>query len=73
MAKPKELFDEGKKSERVTISLEEGEALEMYREAARRDERPAVLLRKAVRLGMAALLAARDTKENESISGFGSL
>ena len=72
MARPRELC-EPKKTEQFTVRLEDDEALEVYREASRRDVKAAVLLRKAVRLGMAAILAAGAQEENESSSGFGGL
>lgn len=72
MARPRELC-EPKKTEQFTVRLEDDEALDVYREATRRDVKPAVLLRKAVRLGMAVILASGAHDENESISGFGSL
>jgi predicted DNA binding CopG/RHH family protein len=72
MARPRE-FTEEKKTEQITIRLTEREALAMYREASRRELPPAVLLRKAVRLGMSAILDASSSDENESISGFETL
>jgi hypothetical protein len=67
MARPRELIED-KKSEQFTIRLESDDALDMYREAARRELKPAVLLRKAVKLGMAALLAASAPNDYLSCS-----
>ena len=72
MARPKDLYD-GKKTEQFTVRLPEPEAIGVYREAARRDIPPAVLLRRLVRLGMAALSDRHRADDNESSSDFASL
>lgn len=72
MARPRELQD-AKKTERFVINVTEAEAIEIYREASNRDLPPAVLLRRFVRLGMAASSHRNRADDNESISGFQSL
>jgi hypothetical protein len=63
----------GKKTEPFVIRVTEPEAIAIYREAARRDLAPAVLLRRFVRLGMAASSNSSRADDNESSSDFASL
>lgn len=63
----------GKKTEPFVIRVTEAEAIAIYREAAKRDLQPAVLLRRFVRLGMAASSQSNRADDNESISDFASL
>lgn len=63
----------GKKTERFVINVTESEAIAIYREAAARDLPPAVLLRRFVRLGMAASSPEHGADDNESMSDFASL
>ena len=72
MARPREL-QEVKKTEPFVIRVTEAEAIAIYREAARRDLKPAVMLRRFVRLGMAASSPAHPTDDNFSSSSFESL
>jgi hypothetical protein len=72
MARPRE-FIEPKKTEQFTVRLEDDDALKLYREAARRELKPAVLLRKAALIGMAAMLAGSVSADNESSSGYAPL
>lgn len=63
----------GKKTEPFVIRVTEAEAIAIYREAAKRDLPPAVLLRRFVRLGMAASSPEHRADDNESSSDFASL
>ncbi|RYE43943.1 MAG: hypothetical protein EOP24_26200 [Hyphomicrobiales bacterium] len=63
----------GKKTEPFVIRVTEAEAMAIYREAASRDLPPAVLLRRFVRLGMAASSPSNRADDNESSSDFASL
>jgi hypothetical protein len=72
MARPRDL-QEGKKTEPFVIRVTETEAIAIYREAARRDVPPAVLLRRFVRLGMAASSPEHRADDNESSSDFATL
>ena len=72
MARPRDL-QEGKKTEPFVIRVTEAEAIAIYREAAKRDLPPAVLLRRFVRLGMAASSTEHRADDNESSSDFASL
>ena len=72
MARPRE-FIEPKKSEQFTVRLEDDDALELYRLAAKRELKPAVLLRKAALIGMAAMVAGSPAGDNEIDSGYAAL
>lgn len=72
MARPRELI-EAKKTERFTLNLPEGEALQVYKLAAQMGIPPAVLMRRYVRLGMAASMKSHRADEDESSSGFQTL
>lgn len=63
----------GKKTEPFVIRVTEAEAIAIYRLAANRDLPPAVLLRRFVRLGMAASSDNSRADDNESASDFASL
>lgn len=63
----------GKKTEPFVIRVTETEAMAIYREAAKRDLAPAVLLRRFVRLGMAASSTSNRADDNQSSSDFASL
>lgn len=69
MARPRELI-EPKKTEQFTLRLPDDEAMQVYREAAKRGDLPLVFLRKVHRVGMAALLNATAQDDNESPSGY---
>jgi hypothetical protein len=74
MPRPRDLDPlQAKKTERFVINVTESEAIAIYREAANRDLPPAVLLRRFVRLGMAASSPEHGTDDNESSSDFASL
>jgi hypothetical protein len=72
MARPRELI-EPKKTERFTLNLPEGEALQVYKLAAEMGIAPAVMMRRFVRLGMAASMRTHHADEDESSSGFATL
>lgn len=72
MARPRELI-EPKKTERFTLNLTDGEALQVYRLAAEMGIPPAVLMRRYVRLGMAATMRSHRADDNESSSDFATL
>ena len=72
MARPSDLI-EPKKTERFTLNLPEGEALQVYKLAAHMGIPPAVLVRRYVRLGMAASMRSHRADEAESSSDFSTL
>lgn len=72
MARPR-MPEDGKKTEPFTVRFPEAEAMSIYREASRRDVQPAVLLRRFIRLGMAASSRDSYADDNESSSDFASL
>lgn len=65
--------EDGKKTEPFTVRFPEAEAMSIYREASRRDLPPAVLLRRFIRLGMAASSQGSYADDNDSSSDFASL
>lgn len=72
MPRPRDLI-EPKKTERFTLNLPESEALQVYKLAAEMGIAPAVLMRRYVRLGMAATMRHHRADDNESSSDFATL
>lgn len=67
------MSDDSKHTERVPVNFTEREFLDICRESARIDKKPAEFVRFMLRRAMYGSLGMQPTKDNESNSDFGGL